>query len=69
MNSLGIPINTQNRNNITLTQTLSKKEKKQSKICGVLNYLFIYLFRDRDSVSRGGAEREEDTENKAGSRL
>ena len=39
----------------------------------ILLYLFktfIYLFlRDRDSVSRGGAEREGDTESKASSRL
>ena len=33
-------------------------------------FFLIYLFlRGRDSVSRGGAEREGDTESEAGSRL
>ena len=32
-------------------------------------FLFFILERDRESVSRGGAEREGDTESEAGSRL
>ena len=32
-------------------------------------FLNIYLFWERQSMSSGGAEREEDTESKAGSRL
>ena len=37
----------------------------------VINFFFnVYLFlRERQSVSRGGAEREGDTESEAGSRL
>ena len=38
----------------------------------ILFFLNVYLFlrdRERQSMSRGGAEREGDTESKAGSRL
>ena len=38
--------------------------------CLSIYVLNVYLFlRDRDSVNRGGAEKEGDTESEAGSRL
>ena len=40
--------------------------------CSFLNFFNVYLVlreKERDSMSGGGAEREEDTESEAGSRL
>ena len=50
-----------------LPTNLCLKKKKQIK--KKIFLMFIYFERERQSVSRGGAESERDTESKAGSRL
>ena len=56
--------------------TLQKKQQTYGAGCGCLlffSFFFffnVYLFlRDRQSISRGGAEKEGDTESEAASRL
>ena len=58
---------------INLDVNLKKLKIKLKKVVNMANFNFFkmfYLFlRQRHSMSRGGAEREGDTESEAGSRL
>ena len=49
--------------------TLRRKEFFGSPVSFFLFKVYLYLRKERQSVSEGGAEREGDTESKAGSRL